>query len=73
MEETLLKLLVVRLGVTSILRILIQKILENTEYFSEKGSVVLGGKLVNKVVHWNVIDSPIDELEVFNKKVDGVL
>jgi predicted dehydrogenase len=45
---------------------------ETLSIFGEKGSVVLGGKSVNKIVHWNVKDDPIDDLEKFNEEVDSV-
>jgi predicted dehydrogenase len=45
---------------------------ETLSIFGEKGTVVLGGKSVNKIVHWNVKDDPIDDLEVFNEEVDSV-
>jgi predicted dehydrogenase len=32
----------------------------------------LGVKSVNKIVHWNVKDDPIDDLEAFNEEVDSV-
>jgi UDP-N-acetyl-2-amino-2-deoxyglucuronate dehydrogenase len=45
---------------------------ETLSIFGEKGSVVLGGKSVNKIVHWNVKDDPIEDLEKFNEEVDSV-
>ena len=45
---------------------------ETLSIFGEKGSVVLGGKSVNKIVHWNVKDDPIDDLIAFNEEVDSV-
>jgi predicted dehydrogenase len=45
---------------------------ETLSIFGEKGTVVLGGKSVNKIVHWNVKDDPIDDLEAFNEEVDSV-
>ena len=45
---------------------------ETLSIFGEKGTVVLGGKSVNKIVHWNVKDDPIHDLEVFNEEVDSV-
>jgi predicted dehydrogenase len=45
---------------------------ETLSIFGEKGSVVLGGKSVNKIAHWNVKDDPIDDLEKFNEEVDSV-
>jgi UDP-N-acetyl-2-amino-2-deoxyglucuronate dehydrogenase len=45
---------------------------ETLSIFGEKGTVVLGGKSVNKIVHWNVKDDPIDDLEKFNEEVDSV-
>jgi predicted dehydrogenase len=45
---------------------------ETLSIFGEKGSVVLGGKSVNKIVHWNVKDDQIDDLEKFNEEVDSV-
>ncbi len=49
------------------------KNLEETLYiFGEKGTVVLGGKSVNKIVHWNVKDDRIDDLDEFNEEVDSV-
>jgi UDP-N-acetyl-2-amino-2-deoxyglucuronate dehydrogenase len=45
---------------------------ETLSIFGEKGSVVLGGKSVNKIVHWNVKDDPIDDMEAFNEEVDNV-
>jgi UDP-N-acetyl-2-amino-2-deoxyglucuronate dehydrogenase len=45
---------------------------ETLSIFGEKGTVVLGGKSVNKINHWNVMADPIDDLEVFNEEVDSV-
>jgi UDP-N-acetyl-2-amino-2-deoxyglucuronate dehydrogenase len=45
---------------------------ETLSIFGEKGTVVLDGKSVNKIVHWNVKDDPIDDLEKFNEEVDSV-
>jgi UDP-N-acetyl-2-amino-2-deoxyglucuronate dehydrogenase len=45
---------------------------ETLSIFGEKGTVVLGGKSVNKIVHWNVKDDPIDDLDAFNEEVDSV-
>ena len=45
---------------------------ETLSIFGEKGTVVLGGKSVNKIVHWNVKDDLIDNLEAFNEEVDSV-
>jgi UDP-N-acetyl-2-amino-2-deoxyglucuronate dehydrogenase len=45
---------------------------ETLGIFGEKGSVVLGGKSVNKIVHWNVKDDPIEDLDKFNEEVDSV-
>jgi UDP-N-acetyl-2-amino-2-deoxyglucuronate dehydrogenase len=45
---------------------------ETLSIFGEKGTVVLGGKSVNKIIHWNVKDDPIDDLEKFNEEVDSV-
>jgi len=45
---------------------------ETLSIFGENGTVVLGGKSVNKIVHWNVKDDPIDDLEKFNEEVDSV-
>ena len=45
---------------------------ETLSIFGQKGTVVLGGKSVNKIVHWNVEDDPISDLEKFNEEVDGV-
>jgi UDP-N-acetyl-2-amino-2-deoxyglucuronate dehydrogenase len=45
---------------------------ETLSIFGENGTVVLGGKSVNKIIHWNVKDDPIDDLEKFNEEVDSV-
>jgi UDP-N-acetyl-2-amino-2-deoxyglucuronate dehydrogenase len=45
---------------------------ETLSIFGEKGTVVLGGKSVNKIVHWNVKNDPIDDLDEFNEEVDSV-
>jgi predicted dehydrogenase len=45
---------------------------ETLSIFGEKGSVVIGGKSVNKIVHWNVKDDTIGDLEEFNEEVDSV-
>ena len=45
---------------------------ETLSIFGEKGTVVLGGKSVNKIVHWNVKDDPIDDLDAFNEEVDSI-
>jgi UDP-N-acetyl-2-amino-2-deoxyglucuronate dehydrogenase len=45
---------------------------ETLSIFGEKGSVILGGKSVNKIVHWNVKDDPNEDLEKFNEEVDSV-
>ena len=45
---------------------------ETLSIFGEKGTVVLGGKSVNKIVHWNVKDDPIDDLDALNEEVDSV-
>jgi predicted dehydrogenase len=45
---------------------------ETLSIFGEKGTVVLGGKSLNKIVHWNVKDDPIDDLNAFNEEVDSV-
>jgi UDP-N-acetyl-2-amino-2-deoxyglucuronate dehydrogenase len=45
---------------------------ETLSIFGEKGSVVLGGKSVNKIFHWNVNDDPIEDLDKFNEEVDSV-
>jgi predicted dehydrogenase len=45
---------------------------ETLSIFGKNGTVVLGGKSVNKIVHWNVKDDPIDDLEKFNEEVDSV-
>jgi UDP-N-acetyl-2-amino-2-deoxyglucuronate dehydrogenase len=45
---------------------------ETLSIFGEKGTVVLGGKSVNKIVHWNVKDDLIDDLKKFNEEVDSV-
>ena len=45
---------------------------ETLSIFGEKGTVVLGGKSVNKIVHWNVKDDPIEDLEKFNEEMDSV-
>jgi predicted dehydrogenase len=45
---------------------------ETLSIFGENGTAVLGGKSVNKIVHWNVKDDSIDDLEKFNEEVDSV-
>jgi predicted dehydrogenase len=45
---------------------------ETLSIFGENGTVVLGGKSVNKIVDWNVKDDPIDDLDAFNEEVDSV-
>ena len=45
---------------------------ETLSIFGEKGTVVLGGKSVNKIIHWNVKDDSIEDLEKFNEEVDSV-
>jgi predicted dehydrogenase len=45
---------------------------ETLSIFGEKGTVVLGGKSVNKIVYWNVKDDSIDDLEAFNEEAASV-
>jgi UDP-N-acetyl-2-amino-2-deoxyglucuronate dehydrogenase len=45
---------------------------ETLSIFGEKGTVVLGGKSVNRIIHWNVKDDYIDDIEVFNEEVDSI-
>jgi UDP-N-acetyl-2-amino-2-deoxyglucuronate dehydrogenase len=45
---------------------------ETISIFGRNGSVVLGGKSVNKVVHWNVNNDSIMSSDSFNEEVENI-